>query len=463
MKIKSHVRQIISDKLTVVYLYEKMRHKYPQALLLESNDYHSRRNSRSFIFFDSLSTIQVSDGLLDIDGVQRSDFDLSAEMAAYLGLFEIEADPVVEKYSAIVGYSCYNSIEHSEAVTFDKEKVSEDIPTLRYDFYRNMIVMDHYHDQMYIIDNTPEGEESNIDALLHYIIHETVEVKERPFSVTGDEWSNMTDDEYREMVRKGKHHCQIGDVFQIVLARKFHTRYEGDNYALYRSLRSVNPSPYLFYFDYEDYQILGSSPEAQLMITDGVAEIHPIAGTFRRTGDDEQDAALAVKLENDPKETAEHVMLVDLARNDLSRHTDGVTVDRYKEIQYFSHVIHLVSKVTGRLEQTDATYQVFADTFPAGTLSGAPKVKAMQLIDQYEPQGRSFYGGALGMINLNGDLNHAIIIRSFLAKDGVLTRQAGAGIVIASNEESELQEVNNKLAALRTAIDGAGKYITTYL
>ncbi len=274
---------------------------------------------------------------------------------------------------------------------------------------------------------------------------------------TGKEYSNMTDEDYIKMVERGKYHCQRGDVFQIVLSRKFHTEYTGDDINLYRALRSVNPSPYLFYFDYGDFRIFGSSPEAQLVIKEGRAEIHPIAGTFRRTGNKIGDAALAEKLSNDPKEISEHVMLVDLARNDLSRNTCDVTVDKYKEVQYFSHVIHLVSKVTGQMPEESKNYRIFADTFPAGTLSGAPKIRAMELIDQYEPNGRTFYGGGIGLIHFNGDLNHAIIIRSFLSQNGVLTRQAGAGIVIKSNEESELQEVNNKLAALKKAIELAEK------
>ena len=277
-----------------------------------------------------------------------------------------------------------------------------------------------------------------------------------PFTI-GREYSNMTDEDYIHMVKRGKYHCQRGDVFQIVLSRKFHTEFEGDELNLYRALRSVNPSPYLFYFDYGNFKIFGSSPEAQLVIKEGRAEIHPIAGTFRRTGTKIGDAALAEKLSTDPKEISEHVMLVDLARNDLSRNTTNVTVDKYKEVQYFSHVIHLVSKVTGKLQQDAKSFQIYADTFPAGTLSGAPKIKAMELIDQYEPDGRTFYGGGLGLIHFNGDLNHAIVIRSFLSQDGVLTRQAGAGIVIKSDEQSELQEVNNKLAALQKAIQLAEK------
>jgi anthranilate synthase component 1 len=362
----------------------------------------------------------------------------------------ITGDHEMMHFNAIIGYSGYNSVQYFEQVKLDNAKHVDKIPELRYEFYRNMIVVDHFHDIMYIIDNTPEGSQSNIAE-----IKEAITIPFSPtlaFKTVGEEYSNMSDEDFKEMVTKGKYHCQRGDVFQIVLSRKYYTPFEGDEINLFRALRSVNPSPYLFFFDYDDYKIFGSSPEAQLVIKEGRAEIHPIAGTFRRTGNKIGDAALAEKLSNDPKEISEHVMLVDLARNDLSRNTEKVTVEKYKEIQYFSHVIHLVSKVTGQLRHDSKNYQIFGDTFPAGTLSGAPKIKAMQLIDKYEPEGRSFYGGGIGLIHFNGDLNHAIIIRSFLSYDGVLTRQAGAGVVIKSVEENELQEVNNKLAALKNAI-----------
>ena len=239
----------------------------------------------------------------------------------------------------------------------------------------------------------------------------------------------------------------------MVLSRRFSQDFKGDEFNVYRALRSINPSPYLFYYDYSTYRIFGSSPEAQMVVHEGIAEIHPIAGTFRRTGDDIKDQELAIKLLEDPKENAEHIMLVDLARNDLSKNCHEVKVTNYKEVQFFSHVIHLVSKVTGAINAGVSGYQIFADTFPAGTLSGAPKYRALQLIDEYEPTTRSFYGGGLGMIKLNGDLNHAIIIRSFLSKNNKLYYQAGAGIVIDSNPESELQEVHNKLAALKKALE----------
>ena len=227
----------------------------------------------------------------------------------------------------------------------------------------------------------------------------------------------------------------------------------GDEFNVYRALRSVNPSPYLFFFDYGDYKLMGSSPEAQLVIQNDKAFVHPIAGTFKRTGDDDADKMATEALLKDSKENAEHVMLVDLARNDLSRLCDEVKVEHYKQVQYFSHVIHLVSEVTGKVREGSNPFELVAKTFPAGTLSGAPKFKAIGLIDAYEPTPRSYYGGAIGFMGFDGSCNHAIMIRTFLSMNNTLTYQAGAGVVAASNPESELQEVNNKLRALKKAID----------
>ncbi len=455
MKYRTDYVKLLSDRHTLVGLYLKLRDCYNSVMLLETSTYATKEDSLSFIVFNIQNTIQLRNGQLDIDGHVKSSFDIRKEMKDFMGRFEFEAAEEVRDYSAILGYSGYDSVQFFENISFRDEKMSEDIPSLRYDFFRHMIVFDHFHEQMYLIDHVPEGGDSHITSILKVINNNDFQTFN--FELIGTGHSNMTDDEYMDMVTRGKQHCQRGDVFQIVLARKFYQQYKGDDFNVYRALRSINPSPYLFYFDYNDYRIFGSSPEAQLVVKNRIAEIHPIAGTFRRTGEEETDTALARELLSDPKENAEHVMLVDLARNDLSISTKNVTVANYKEVQYFSHVIHLVSKVTGTMKPDVNTYDVFADTFPAGTLSGAPKYKAMELINTYEKDARSFYGGGIGLLFFNGDLNHAIMIRTFLSKRNTLLRQAGAGIVIDSNEEKELQEVNNKLAALRTALTLAEK------
>ncbi len=325
------------------------------------------------------------------------------------------------------------------------------MPDLNYQLYRFVILIDHFKDEMHMIEQFPTETKSKLDRLerLLKITHGTLV---EPFKTTGEEGSNLTDEAFKDLVKAGKHHCQIGDVFQIVFARQFFQSFEGDEFQVYRVLRSINPSPYLFYFDYGDYKIFGSSPEAQLVIKDGIAQVNPIAGTYKRTGDDTEDQQRAKELALDPKENAEHIMLVDLARNDLGKHATNVEVNKLKEIQYFSHVIHLVSNVIGKLKDNYNPIEVFGDSFPAGTLSGAPKFKALELINQYENQNRGFYGGAIGFIGIDGSMNQAIVIRSFLSKDNKLYCQAGAGIVVDSQPEKELMEVNHKLGALKRAL-----------
>ena len=349
------------------------------------------------------------------------------------------------------GYTTYNSVKYFEDVEINaaKQEVKE-IPDMIYSVYKYVIAINHFKDEMYLYENIIDGEESELDSLESIINQRNF--AQFNFSAEGKEESNLTDKEYLQMVKKGKEECKRGNLFQIVLSREFIQKFKGDEFNVYRALRSINPSPYLFYFDYGNFKIFGSSPEAQLVVKNNEAQIHPIAGTFKRTGDDKIDNELAEKLKLDKKETSEHVMLVDLARNDLSRNCDEVKVDVFAETQFYSHVIHLVSKVTGKIKSTSNSLKVFADTFPAGTLSGAPKVKAMEIIDSCENDSRGYYGGAIGFIAFNGDFNHAIIIRSFLSKNNQLFYRAGAGVVIASTEENELQEVNNKLGALKSAI-----------
>jgi anthranilate synthase component 1 len=360
--------------------------------------------------------------------------------------------------NGLFGYMGYDAVQYFEDIVFSKDKKDEySIPDIVYSVFRNIIAIDHFKNEVHIFDHQPEGvaSESNLEEITDLV--KSKNFPDYKFQWKNDENSNVTDDVFLNIVKMGKDHCFRGDVFQIVLSRRFNSGFYGDEFNVYRALRSVNPSPYLFYFDYGSFKIFGSSPEAQIVIKDDQAIIYPIAGTFRRTGNDEADAELAKKLSEDEKETSEHVMLVDLARNDLSRNGSDVHVETFKEIQYYSHVIHLVSKVVGQLEKNANTIQMVADTFPAGTLSGAPKHEAMKLIDKYENTRRGYYGGAIGFLGFNGEFNHAIMIRSFLSKNNRLFYQAGAGVVAKSVEENELQEVNNKLAALRTAIEMADK------
>ena len=352
------------------------------------------------------------------------------------------------------GYSTYDAVQYFESIRFNAPvKNAYKIPDLRYGIFKYIIAINHYQNVLYIIENQFDSSESQIEKL--ELLLYNMNIHSKKFSAHHNEVSNITDKQYMEMVKMGKKHCHRGDVFQIVMSRQFSQHYEGDDFNLYRALRSINPSPYLFYFDYGDYRIFGSSPEAQLKVKAGRAYINPIAGTFKRTGDDAKDKESAERLARDPKENSEHIMLVDLARNDLSRYGSDVKVESYREIQFYSHVIHMVSTVSARLNQGSNCIDMMTATFPAGTLSGAPKYKAMELLDKYENQARGYYGGAIGIIDFDGTFNHAIMIRTFLSKNNTLFYQAGAGIVADSIEESELQEVNNKLGALKKAIEMA--------
>ncbi len=444
MNIKVHSKSIIGDLYTPVSLFLKVRQQYHQALLLESSDYSSKENSLSFLCFDPIASfVKNEEEIISKENVIN-------ELSNFIDDIKIESDQLGDKYNGVFGFTCFEAIQNFEDISFSTKKKRDHIPVIRYDFYRYILVFDHYYEKLYIIENVIKGTQPNIDGIIQMLSSKNDQAFR--FKAKGEQKQGMSDDRFKEIVTTCKQHCKRGDVFQIVPSRRFSQKFQGDEFNVYRALRSVNPSPYLFYFDYTEFKIFGSSPEAQLIIKDNEAEIHPIAGTFKRTGNFDVDLVEAQKLLDDPKENAEHVMLVDLGRNDLSRSLRDVKVKEYKAVQFFSHVIHLVSKLTAKVTPGIKPYQVFADTFPAGTLSGAPKLRAMEIIDELEPHHRSYYGGGLGAIFFNGNLNHAIMIRSFLSKDNTLHYQAGAGIVIDSVEEKELAEVNNKLAALRKSL-----------
>ncbi len=457
---KTNHKKILADTTTPVSIYLRLRDTFPNSLLLESSEYHSRDNNISYICCQPLAGLVLNEENLTVSYPNRekvvkpaSAIDLRSEVSAFRQSFDEKtiADTNVIS-NGLFGYFTFDTVAHFEDITLTaKLEESRKIPFLQYHVYKYVIAIDHFRNQLYIFEHLLDDEQSQLERLEYLIQNKNF--PEYSFQTTGNEQSNTTDEGFKELVEKMKTHIRRGDVFQIVPSRAFSTAFSGDEFNVYRALRSVNPSPYLFYFDYGDFKLFGSSPEAQLTIKKGEATIYPIAGTFKRTGDIEQDEKIAEDLKNDPKESAEHVMLVDLARNDLSRHCTNVQVKSYKEAQYYSHIIHLVSKVAGKLKPTANPFDIVGDTYPAGTLSGAPKHMALTLIDRYEGLQRSFYAGAIGFMGFNGDFNHAIMIRSFLSKKNVLHYQAGAGIVLDSDPEKELQEVNNKIAALRRALE----------
>lgn len=461
IKIDTKVKRLLADTYTPVSIYLKLRDHFESSVLLESTDFRSMENCFSFIGLDPLATFQVQNGKIatklngdadDVVEITQANQVIDA-FNQYLAQFEVDKPLNYKGINGFFGHTGFDAVQYFDTLQFDPAKRKTDLPDINYSLYRFVIAINHFKDELHIIENKLPDEPSRISDVEDLINSQSF--GSYHFELSGEERTNLSDEEFKDLVTAGKKHCQIGDVFQLVLSRRFSQDFKGDEFNVYRILRSVNPSPYLFYFDYGSYKIFGSSPEAQMVIKDDVAGVNPIAGTYRRTGDDEEDRKSAQALAQDPKENAEHIMLVDLARNDLGKHSKKIYVKELKEIQFFSHVIHLVSKVEGIIGDEVNRIQIFGDTFPAGTLSGAPKYKALELIDRYEKENRSFYGGAIGYIGFNGEMNQAIVIRSFLSRENTLHYQAGAGIVAASVEEKELQEVNNKLGALKKALQEA--------
>ena len=487
---KTVTRKILADLYTPVGVYIRLRDIYPQSALMESSDYHGSDNSRSFIGVHPIASIAVGHGIVTAtypDGkVEKQELPafgegkgeecklaISKAINDFIQSFHVEGEG--KDFCGLYGFTTFNSVRYFENIPVkDTTMEKNDAPDIYYIMYKDIIVFDHFNNTMELIvlneaneeEKSEEAKQENsslstlrssleIDALLKAV--NKANVKPYDFHPVGETTSTLTDEEHKANIRRCIQHCLRGDVFQIVVSRRFVQKYEGDDFKLYRALRSINPSPYLFYFDFGGFRIFGSSPETHNRIVGNKAFIDPIAGTTKRTGDMEQDRKAAEFLRNDPKENAEHVMLVDLARNDLSRNCHGVKVDFYKDMQFYSHVIHLVSRVSGTLDEGADHIKEFIDTFPAGTLSGAPKVRAMQIISELEPHNRGAYGGCIGFIGLNGDLNQAIVIRTFISRNGELWFQAGSGVVAKSNDQYELEECNNKLGALTKAIHIAEK------
>ena len=459
MELTTTYTKMLADTHTPVSMYLKLRDVFPQSILLESSDYHASDKSFSYLCCHPIAEFKVENQELSIEKlghkttqkIGKEKGAVISELKKFIDDFKVEKQDFPFLTSGLFGYTGFDAVQYFEKIESNPNRLLK-LPQLHYKVYQTVIVVDHFRNQLYIFDHSP-NQKSNLERVKQTIKQQSFH--QFPFHLKGPTTSPISDDYFKEMVSKAKQHCQQGDVFQMVVSRRFTQKFHGDEFNVYRSLRSINPSPYLFYFDFGSYKIFGSSPEAQLVVQGNQAEIHPIAGTFKRTGNDAEDATLAKKLSQDPKENSEHVMLVDLARNDLSQYAHNVEVKKYKEIQYFSHVIHLVSKVIGEIKNKANKLPITAATFPAGTLSGAPKYKALELINRYEPHAREIYGGAIGAIDFEHNYNHAIVIRSFVSQNQALHFQAGAGVVVDSNEEKELAEVNHKLNALTTALKNA--------
>lgn len=459
MKIPIAVKRhnMLADLQTPVGIYLKVRDLFPQSALLESSDYHSSENSFSYIGVEPIArfavsagcaTMQYPDGSLRKASIETPDC-LPVTLNNFIHSFEIVGDT---QTGGFFGYTAYDAVRYFASMPITN---AEDTPCMTYILYRFVIAVNHFRNELTITEHLANSSPSHIGELISIIDSRNFPLYD--FHTCGEAVSAISDDEFRAMVRRGVEHCRLGNVSQIVLSRRFEQPFAGDDFNVYRALRSINPSPYLFYFDFGSFRIFGSSPETHLKIDGNISTIDPIAGTFRRTGDDERDRELARNLLNDPKENIEHEMLVELARADLARNTEAVEVKNYKQVQFYSHVIHMVSRVCGTIAPGTNRMKVLADTFPAGTVSGAPRKTALQLINDIEKCPRGVYGGCIGHIGLNGDMNHAITIRSFVSRNNTLQFQAGAGIVAQSDPQRELEEVNNKLGALRHAIEIANQ------
>ncbi len=466
--ITTGFKKILADIHTPVGIYLRIRDQFRDTILLESTDHHAGENCFSFIGINAIAGIEISNPSsieFKMPGQEAEKIpilnptDVPDHLWQFMQRFELQSamPRPIQVAQGLFGYTAYDAVQFFDNIQLPIRKTSaaDAIPLMRYRLYQYVIAFNHYNNELFICENIIEGIERNGELIESLI--KSKDVPDYPFQKQGVERSNLTDQEYMDIVAKGIQSCHRGDVFQIVLSRRYEQKFIGDEFNVYRALRSVNPSPYLFYFDYGDYKLMGSSPESQLLLQNGYAIVHPIAGTIKRTGDDEIDKALSLELKQDEKENAEHVMLVDLARNDLSRVCAEVEVTQFKKINFYSHVIHLVSEVRGKPSSAIHSFKLLAATFPAGTLSGAPKIKAMQLINELEPTPRSYYGGAIGWMGFDGSIHHAIMIRTFLSKNNTLICQAGAGVVAASKPERELQEVNNKLGALKKALDWASQ------
>ncbi len=465
MSLKSYIKTFLGDLSTPVGIYLRIRDLYPESCLLESGHddehFNGQDNSSTIVGINPIKTYRKDSRSSDPSKGDNTENAFEGLKEFYKSLVPVvnyinKPEKNYKSFNGLIGYISFNAIPHLENIKFSGTRQEcRRIPEIQYSLYEYVIQVNHFSNILTItysdLDNTSESEiVSKIDALYEVITNKTILVNE--FSLNGAESSNMDDERHYKIIDKCKEHIQRGDIFQIVTSRRYSQEFSGDDFEVYRALRSINPSPYLYYYDGGGFKLFGSSPEAQLKLKNGIASSFPIAGTYARTGDNTLDKKNADALMLDPKENAEHVMLVDLARNDLSRFCSEVKVPIFKEVQYYSHVTHLVSRVDGKVNDSSSPIDLLTSTYPAGTLSGAPKYRAMQIINELEPDSRENYAGAIGLIDFSGDLIHAIMIRSFLSKDNTLHYQAGAGIVSESDPSSEIQEVKNKLGALKKAL-----------
>lgn len=463
--------KITGDLLTPVLAYLKLRSIGSYSFLLESVEGIGRLARFSFIGKDPRKIIQNSGLKVRINSsgstevVEQNLFDyLKNEIKSYKHPLLPELPDFT---GGIVGYLGFENVGLIEDVIKFDGKDELNTPDSIFGLFNTVIAFDHYKHQLIIISNAHLDDYTDTESAYNQAKKEIAIIKQtlrKPleysskFSLTDEQYEQFDPESFYDDVKKGKNNIYEGDVFQLVLSKRFRSGYKGDPLNVYRALRIINPSPYMYYMEFgNDLTVIGTSPEDLIKVKDRKATILPIAGTRKRGKTDEDDLRLEKDLLDDPKEIAEHQMLVDLARNDLGRvcNFDTVELTEKMTIHRFSHVMHIVSRVEGMLKDDKDCIDALTASFPAGTVSGAPKIRAIQLINEYEKLKRNVYAGAVGYIDFGGNMDMCIAIRTLFAKDNTMFWQAGAGIVADSKPELELKEIRNKSAVLLSALKHA--------
>ena len=457
------VKELPADQLTTIDAYYATKGSY----LLESAERGAHLGRYSFIGVELCASIELrgKECRINENGVERivAASDPLRVIREFLNARTyVPVGDMTPFPGGAVGYIGYESVAHFEKITFS-EKPSIGIPDACFIVTRFTLAFDNLMHTLKIICNVPVGDSpgndydsavAGIERIEKMIMRAHELHPSSSFKIKGEPVSRFDKDGFVSAVSRAKKYIEDGDAIQVVVSRSLEMEYEGDIFEAYRSLRSINPSPYMFYLDFGGFTLFGASPEVMIRVDGKNAMLRPIAGTRRRGKTAEEDERNACELLSDEKERAEHIMLVDLARNDLGRvaKAGSVKVTRYMEVERYSHVMHIVSEVTCELGDVADPIDVIRATFPAGTVSGAPKVRAMQIIEELEPTKREHYAGLIGYFSYLGTFDSCITIRSAAAKDGKVYLQAGAGIVYDSNPEREYEETNEKLGAVMSAV-----------
>jgi anthranilate synthase component I len=473
-------KEFLPDLETPITALLKLKGEDRRVFLLESVEVGEKLARFSFLGRDPSRTFTAKGRDIVIGGKEARTYrgDPLEELQKFLDRYRGVDDPDLPAFSGgAVGLVCYDAVRLVEDIPA-AGKDDFHLPDLQFGFYTSFLVFDHIMHKLRIVANVMAGEHPTLEAAYQAAVRE-IEALEadlakplpRPAATTASPpspagtaapqgWeSNFTADGYQAGVLKCKEYIKAGDAFQIVLSQRFTARPAAGGVAIYRALRSINPSPYMYYLDYGGFEVVGASPETLVKVQGGTVETKPIAGTRRRGKDDAEDLALEKELLADPKEGAEHLMLVDLGRNDVGKVSEfgSVKVTQFMAVERFSNVMHIVSVVKGRLKQGLHPLRALMSCLPAGTLSGAPKIRAMEIIDGLEPHRRGLYGGAICYMDFRGNLDSCIAIRTMVLKDGTAYVQAGAGIVADSDPVAEYEETRHKAAAVMRAVDLAAK------